>query len=430
MSKKVFWIVVIGLHCLFFLIQLVGPTTLLQDSKEYLFAADNLLKAHQLYCWDLSDTFNPDYLTKRPFLFPSILALIKCLSFGNFKLFLINLLILQNLISLLNLKLMLKFVFHFSEKLNFKMALVLLIVTPAQIIYANLIMSEIWLQLVIMLSLNYFLFYRDNLKWHLFASLLCIAGIALKPVYIFWVLLFPLFTLYYHRKVLRFKLIGIALLPVLFFILTLQWNEQRTGLKQYSSISTINLLHYNAYTLLIHEKGIHKADSIIDDISLKASQQNTYKQQQAFKNHAANTIIMGNLGPYTYLHLRGVLLCILDPGRFDITQFFNLPHTQNLVYESSKKNNLNALLYSFINPLGLILLGLFTCNFIKLIVAIRFIFLKGISTSNKLLLLFFPIYILFLTGPIGSSRFAMPVMPIYLGIILISLSVKKNEINN
>lgn len=429
MGKKGFWIIAIGLHCLFFLIQVLGPTTMLQDSKEYLFAADNLLNAHQLYCWDLSETFNPDYLTKRPFLFPSILALIKFLSFGNFKLFVIILLILQNLISLFNLKLMLKFVFHFTEKFNFKMAIILLILTPAQIIYANLIMSEIWLQLVIILTLNYFIFYRDNPKWQFIGSLLCIAGMALKPVYIFWVLLFPLFTIYNNRKKMRLKLIGFTLLPLLFFVFTLQWNEQRTGMKQYSSISTINLLHYNAYTLLIHEKGIHKADSIIDDISLRASQQNAYKQQQVFKNNAANALIKANLGTYFYLHMRGVVLCVLDPGRFDITQFFHLPHTQNLVYESSKKNNLNALLNSFRNPLGLILIGLLIFNFIKLIIAIRFVFLKDIGIANKFLMLLFPIYILMLTGPIGSSRFAMPIMPIYLGIILISLSAKKQEVN-
>ena len=429
MGKKGFWIIAIGLHCLFFLIQVLGPTTMLQDSKEYLFAADNLLNAHQLYCWDLSETFNPDYLTKRPFLFPSILALIKFLSFGNSKLFVIILLILQNLISLFNLKLMLKFVFHFTEKFNFKMAIILLILTPAQIIYANLIMSEIWLQLVIILTLNYFIFYRDNPKWQFIGSLLCIAGMALKPVYIFWVLLFPLFTIYNNRKKMRLKLIGFTLLPLLFFVFTLQWNEQRTGMKQYSSISTINLLHYNAYTLLIHEKGIHKADSIIDDISLRASQQNAYKQQQVFKNNAANALIKANLGTYFYLHMRGVVLCVLDPGRFDITQFFHLPHTQNLVYESSKKNNLNALLNSFRNPLGLILIGLLIFNFIKLIIAIRFVFLKDISIANKFLMLLFPIYILMLTGPIGSSRFAMPIMPIYLGIILISLSAKKQEVN-
>jgi len=429
MGKKGFWMVAIGLHCLFFLIQVLGPTTMLQDSKEYLFAADNLLNTHQLYCWNLNETFNPDYLTKRPFLFPSILALLKLLSFGNFKLFVVILLILQNLISLFNLKLMLKFVFHFTEKLNFKMALILLILTPAQIIYANLIMSEIWLQLVIMLTLNYFLFYRDNPKWQFIGSLLCIAGMALKPVYIFWVLLFPLFTIYNNRKKMRLKLIGITLLPLLFFVFTLQWNEQRTGMKQYSSISTINLFHYNAYTLLIHEKGVYKADSIIDDISLRASQQNAYKQQQVFKNNAANALIKANLGAYFYLHMRGVVLCVLDPGRFDITQFFHLPHTQNLVYESSKKNNLNALLNSFINPLGLILIGLLIFNFIKLLIAIRFVFLKGISIANKFLMLLFPIYILMLTGPIGSSRFAMPIMPIYLGIILISLSAKKKEVN-
>lgn len=427
MQKKIFWFLVIGIHCCFLLLQLLGQTTILQDTKEYLFAADNLIHAGQLYAWDLNETLNYDYFTKRPILFPSILAFFKLLSFGNFKVFLCLLLIVQNFISLLNIHFLLKFVFHFTKKINYNLAFALLILTPAQVIYANLIMSEIWLQLVIMLLLNYFLFHRQNSKWHLIAALLCIAGIALKPVFVFWIILFPLLIFYFNRKTLNIQIIGIGLLPAIYLFIAFQWNENRTGAYQYSSISTINLLHYNAYTVLIHEKGVAQADSIIDKITFNANLLKTYGEQQTYKEKAAKMIINANLGTYLYLHLRGQLVCLLDPGRFDITQFFNLPHRQNLLYESHQKNNQYSIIKSFLNPLGLFLIGLLLVNCIKLVLAFRFLFKKGLQGYYKFLLLIFPVYLIALTGPLGSSRFAMPILPIYCTIVLISLSTIKPE---
>lgn len=428
MNKKGFWILIVSIHCICLFKQLFWNTTLLQDTKEYLYAADNLIESHQLYCWDIHGKFNPDYLTKRPLLFPTILAFFKILSFGNFKIFLFVTLITQNIISLINIRLMLKFVFYFTGKINYRYALILLLLAPAQIIYANIIMSEIWLQFVILMLANYFLFYRYNFNWHILATLLCVAGIALKPVFLFWAFIFPVLLIYTNRKNLNYKLITLSLIPALFVMLTIQWNGRRTGAYQYSSISTINLLHYNTYTLLIHETGIKQADSIVDDITFKAEQLKSYKQQQEYKDKSSKVIISNNLGTYFYLHLRGALLCLIDPGRFDITQFFDLPHKQNLVYETSKKNNKLELIKSFINPLGLLLIFILLCNIIKFVIGIRFIVSKQIKPYNKFLLLLFPIYIVLLTGPIGSSRFAMPFIPIYLAIILIALGKQKNEI--
>lgn len=430
MEKKTFWILLIVAHALFFIVQLVGPPSILQDSKEYLFAADNIIENHQLYCWDWNAKFNPDFLTKRPFLYPLILALFKLLSFGNFKIFLFLLLAVQNIISLFNLRLMLKLVQNFTGNVNYLIAFILLILTPAQLIYANLVMSEIWLQFVLLMLVNYFTYFKSETKQHIIAVLLSLIGIALKPVFIIWSFLFPIIFLYLNRKNLKLKLIILSLIPIIFVLISIQWNARRTGAYQYSSISTINLLHYNAYTVLIHENGVKKADSLIDEISLNAYKLERYEEQQKYKNQAAKRIISDNYGTYLYLHLRGVLFCIIDPGRFDITQFFNLPHTQNLVYETSKQNNKLNIIKSFLNPLGVLLIVLMLGNIIKLILGIRFIIIKRIGLYNKCFFLLFPLYILFLTGPIGSSRFAMPFIPIYLAIILITLNRNKNEITS
>ncbi len=427
MNRRRFWILVIVIHLVFFGKQLIFEHSLLQDSKEYLYAAENLIHSHTLYAGDLSEKFNPNFLTKRPVLFPLIIAFFKLISFGNPSLFWFLILLIQNIISLYCIKLVEKIILHFKGAFNYKIAFIFLLFTPAQAIYANFIMSEIWLQLILVYILNCLIFNQENLKKIGLLSGLCIAAIALKPVMIFLAFCLPLFTLFLLKTKTKALHLVVSLLPVLFVFTVSKWNEKRTGYFQYSSISTINLLQYNTYTLLINKYGVTKADSIVDNIQYEADKTNTYALKQHFIAHESSKIIKENIGNYLYLHLRGMVFCIMDPGRFDISQFFNLPHRQSLLYETSKKNNTRQLLDSFVNPLGILLMLILIINIMKVFVVLKFLISKSVQLNQKLLLLFFPIYIVILTGPIGSSRFSMPFFPIVLIIILMTVNLHKNE---
>ncbi len=429
LTRKIFWIILTLLHVVFMGKQLFIHQTMLQDSKEYLYAAKNIIDTQTLYSWDLKKEFNPDYLTKRPFLYPFIIAIVKLISLQNSFWFLFLILAIQNCISL--------YCFSALEKIlkvkkllpNYFLMLVLILFTPAQLIYANLIMSEIWLEFILILILLILILKPLNVQNIILLALLAIAAISLKPVMLFLTIALPLLTLVLSKQ-RRVLIISLSLIPLIFAYTISKLNQSRTGYFQYSSISTYNLLHYNTYSLLIHTQGITKADAIIDSISAEAALKQDYSYAQNMKAVACKDLIYNHFFTYTYLHTRGILFCLLDPGRFDIIQFFDLPHQEQLVYETSKQNNFTRLLNTFFNPFGLVLGVLFLVNMLKILAILRFLFSKSISLIDKFLISFIPIGILLLTGPIGSSRFGLPFFPILVLAILLQFGTTKNEINS
>jgi hypothetical protein len=420
MDKKSFWTLVICFHALFFCKQVFFKNSLLQDSKEYIFAAENIIQHKTLYAWDLQDNYNKNWLTKRPFLYPAILVVTKLLSFGSDKLFFVLTYLLQNIVSLFCISLALRLVNIKIGQVNYKYAAIFLFFSLAQAIYTNMVMSEIWIQLC-MVSIIYILMLRPlNTRNILFVGLLLVAGMSLKPVLMFTAFCYPLYYLLVSYKSIRIKHLLLTLLPLCFYLSICKINEKRTGYFHYSSISNINLLHYNTYSMLLNKYGMEKADSMVDQINAEARTKGDYPEQQTYIRKACADKIGEHLTLYGWLHARGAILCLVDPGRFDLTQFFGLPHKTNLIYETNKEGGFNRILKSFLNPLGIILTILLLFNLFKIYVFVRFLISKTIAIKLKLAILFFPFYILFFTGPIGTSRFYMPLIPFVLIMFLMS----------
>jgi hypothetical protein len=414
MNKRRFWILIICFHALFFGKQLFFQNSMLQDSREYLYAAENLIQHNTLYAWDLNDDYNKNWLSKRPFLYPCILAVFKLISPGSGKFFFFLIYLLQNLASLLSIKLVLKIAGKYSGRIHYTYAALFLLFSFSQVIYANMVMTEIWLQLCMVSVVYLLLMHPHDAKRLLYISMLLMAGMSLKPVLIFTAFCFPLYYLARSFSSLKLKHLLLTLLPLCFYFASCRINQQRTGYFHYSSISNINLLHYNTYSMLLNKYGLQKADSIVDQINLEARQAGDYAAQQDYIRKACAQQVGNHLALYAWLHARGGIYCLLDPGRFDFTQFFNLPHKQNLIYETNKEGAIKTVLKSFLNPLGILLGFLLLFNVFKVFVLVRFVFLKAISLWVRLCVLFFPVYILFFTGPIGTSRFYMPFIPMVL----------------
>lgn len=432
MNRKYFWPLIIALHLLFMGKQLLFENSLLQDSKEYLFAAHNLRESHTLYAWDLDEAYNPGWLTKRPFLYPTILALAGYASCGSGSLFLFITYLLQNLCSLLSISLALKIAKRYRDPLPPVYSVLFLLLSLSQMIYANLIMTEIWLQLCLVVIAYLLLVKPFTQRTILYTSLLLIASMALKPVMMFTAFCFPVYYLLRAFRKLKVVTMLVALLPLLFYFSSCKVNEVRTGYYHYSSISNYNLLHYNTYAMLLNKYGMHAADSMVDSITAGSLRKPSYASQQIFVKQQCTELIKGHFWLYTYLHVRGMALCLLDPGRFDITQFFGLPHTENLIYETNQQNRIGKIIGIFANPPGILLLVLMLFNLYKIYILLRFCFRSrssnpSLSAHDKLLILFFPVYILFFTGPIGTSRFAMPFIPFVLLAFLLVAGRRKNK---
>jgi len=417
-DQRRFWILLISIHLLFMGKQLFWNNSILQDSKEYLYAADNLINHQTLYSWNLNHAYNPDWLSKRPILYPLILALFKTVSLGYNFVFLLLVYLSQNAASLFSFYFCVKILKFLKIIINWKHASFFALFSLSQYIYCNTIMSETFLQLCLCALVYIQICKPLNYKWSLLSAVILIFGLALKPVFMPFAFAYPIICSLRHLPKFDYKYILPSLLPVAFIVFTISWNQSRTGYRQYSSISTINLLHYNTYTMLMYKYGEHRADSMVDEIHFKGNLLGSYSAKQEYINNSCKTLIKDNLETYSFLHLRGMLFCVLDPGRFDLSQFFGLSHGKNLLYETNKDNALMRVFNSILNPLGIILIVLFIFNLFKILLLIKFLFNKKIALIIRLALLCFPIYIVFLTGPIGASRFLMPVIPLLFTMVL------------
>ncbi len=415
MSKKQFLYFLVGIHLIFFIKQLFFGYIETKDGYEYLWAAGNLTNDFLLYCQNPKLEFRHEWLTKRPFLYPFILYLSILISFGKFKLFLFIIFLIQNALSIFNVYLILKILEKYKIKLNFLTIILFFIAFVSQFIYANLIMSEIWLQTCLTLCFYVFLTKSEShLKW-VSISLLIIAGMSLKPVMIFAAILLPIFKIYYHKsKYIKSSLV--TMLPVIFYLIIIFINYKRVGIAEYYSIYHINELHYNAYLPLVKKYGVAKSDSIIDEIVNESKSFKSYKEAVNFKRKSATLLIKQNFKTYLILHIKGIFVNFIDPGRYDLGTFFKINFQNDNIY---KQYDSGFISNYFSNKYSIILLIIFVLKVYFYILFLFFLINKNMSKIVKLTIIIFIFYFVFLTGIIGASRFFMPLIPIYLFAILL-----------
>lgn len=417
MNKKTFtWILIILLHALAFSYQLIHETPYLTDSKGYLQEAENIRTHFIFYCNSLSEPTDLRAFSMRPPLYPLFLAIIK--SVWNSDLFV---LFCQNLLSFFNFWLIFKLLKPTQLIQNQYIYLLLAILFfPAQALYANLIMAEILLQTLLVLFFYAAIqFIRSkHFKHFALVALWLSLAILTKPVMQFFALIYLAGAIYFTFKEKQKKLLIAGILP-LFVILAFSYrNYIQTGYFHFSSIKEINLLHYNMAFFLQKQHGLAYADSVEKAIETQAGLQPTFRKQQEYINQACTRILTKNLWPYLQFHLKGVVHFFLDPGRFDLYTFLNLQsqNAEGLLTIFSSKGYAGVINYLRTQPILILfyLVLIFIFNAIRLVFFIRSCFLNTFSIGVRLLCLLLVCYIAFLTGPLGASRFLVPVFPVML----------------
>lgn len=423
LSDKAFWIALCLIHLLYWGYQFQFGPYLLDDSHEYLWEAQNIREKGHFYAGDPKKPIDLRLYTKRPPLYPLILAAVPSVTI---------ILIIQNLAALLALWLLRQTLHLWGYKIRNELLLLLLIFSPAHFIYANLVMSETFLELMlsamVYIMAVYFHKPKQVLLW-IFNALVCLA-VLIKPVLYPFIGLNAILMLYLSWRKRMVWPITTSILPILCVLFISFWNAQRTGHAQYSSITTINLVNYNLYYFLMQQEGTQSADSLIHYIHQKGSEIGSYAMGIDYENQAATELLKEQIWPYTLFHLKGCVRFFLDPGRFDMSNYF-LPQDKNKngLLEVLNKGNWNDTVYFLFHqqsPMMLLLLFLVSLmNIVKLYGFARFIWLKAYSWPEKLMFTIPLLYISILTGPLGASRFMVPVLLIYLGGAMLGLSYKK-----
>jgi hypothetical protein len=407
---------VIVLHLPFIIYQSFHKNYYLSDSKEYLQEAHNISNHGIFYCDDLSNPINPDKFTRRTPLYPLFIALCKLITANE-----LLILIFQTLLSVFNLWLI--------RILGFKMGytvahdrifLVLLLLTPAQFLYANFIMSELLLQTFIVLICYTLFLWIDSKKtmylvgYHIF--LVC--AMFTKPAFYLFALPNLVFIFILTKKYRRLWQTFTAAIPVVCIIAYSGWNYQRTSHYHFSSISTTNLMYYNTYYFIMQKDGEAKADSLYYATKRAADAIPDYTRRQKFLVSTATGIIKNNLPAYSFFHAKGMVYFFIDPGRFDLYHFFAMekPEQKGFLYTLNKGGIKGLLEYLASTDLFLllILLIIVTAQLLKTAGIVKFVTIPGIPAGIQIFFILFLLYTAFITGPLGASRFIVPFSPLIL----------------
>lgn len=411
-----FLILYLIIHLTFFSIQLVNKNYYLSDSEEYLQVAENIIEHSTVYCGNLHDVIDVALYTKRPPGYPLLLA--STMLFTNSM---IPTLVLQMLLSLLSAYILIRIFGEERQRSYFFMFFILLF--PSQFIYSNLIMSEILFQAIIMLlSWAIYTFINTNNNKYLwtYQAMLCV-GILVKPVlyiFAFASLLFIVYLYFKHGK--RLLLIS-GFIPLVFIIIFSGINQQKTGSFHVSSIQQTNIVDYNIRYFLMQKEGKVYAETVCDSINDHCSQSKTFDAYSKCLNSNAKNIIRGDLWSFGIYHMKGVFRFFIDPGRFDIYNFFGLQNSSDsykgLSHHFFEGGIKSVISYLKDQPSAILLwiLAITLINFIKLIGFAFFLFNKRIPLDFRIYLFIIIGTISFASGPLSAARFTVPTALLVLG---------------
>ncbi|RPH32372.1 MAG: hypothetical protein EHM93_09420 [Bacteroidales bacterium] len=401
------------IHLIFLSVQVVNKNIYLSDSHEYLMEAENISNNGTFYCGNLDEPINNDLYTKRPPVYPLFIASVKRMAQSN-----IFIITIQSIISILSIFIIRRGFLKIGYNKRYDpLFLAFIILSPAQMVYANLIMAETLFQFTLALGfytlVQYFI--KNSIRYLLYFNLILAISALVKPV--MYLFVYPSFIvmLYIAFKDKSIKPLLLGIIPIIIIQAYSFWNYKRTDYWHFSSIQTINLVHYNSYYFNAQIVGFDKAEQFLDNQISQANTIGSYTAKQKYLISTSRQVISENLFEYTVFHLKGMFRALFDPGRFDLSNFFGLEEKGNVGFLNQLNSNgvRGAISYlmqqNTLLIIALLLIGL--ANIIKVIGLSLFAFTRTIDIRFRLGVLALVGYIAFTAGPLGASRYMMPLIP-------------------
>lgn len=408
------WIFIL-LVCLCFIKQCIAYTDYV-DSKEYLNAANNLLQHGDLFC---SADYTPDSLdmTRRTLGYPLLILL------TGFNAILLLLLV-QNIMLILSCALLSLIAQHLfgafanpSKIRSFVIAFFCL--NPLLFIYASSLIAEIpVLFLVTLLLYHRFVSRNTNFTW------MCWLGLVLlKPAFVpalYLQVVFDLILYFSNRKPNqekfndRFYLVGaLKYCSILAVIMLISfYNKYHTGVYHYSSIGVSNFYGFNARAVLLKEKGTIKTDHVYEVYEKNFADysfEEKYEKMQAFNKE----VLKRYTKAYMFLHTKGSVITLADPGRFDFANFIALPLSAGFMglgpAANQEKNTAVVSVPEWVWIVMNLIFKVFT-GVLTLVGILKY----GKYFKDKKTFIFLLVIVFFfcaIAGPVGSARYLVPALP-------------------
>lgn len=431
MNYKKFLIILISLHLFFFIYSIFWGNIYVGDYREYLSQAKNFIEHGNFYAKDYTDEFNESYLTRRPPAYAIFIVLSRLIVNSDY-----SIIFFQSILSIINIIGVCKLLKNFNFKINiYSYVLLFVILYPSQLIYANLIMTEMLFQTFLFWSVYYcFKFLRSySLKDLIWNNIFIGFAVLTKPVLFVFVFINLLFFIYViFRKKIRITFVLPCLIPVLCVFSLSYYNYTQTNYFHYSSLQFNNIFDFNAMFLVYNTKGDAQGDSVLKQYTAHFDTLKTMKELANEKYRIAEEIISANFSEYLVYQAKGFVNFFLDPGRFDVSMYFN---TVNAYEESLQNIYLNEgyfgiLKYIFrLNPVILIyMIMIILVNIFFAAAIINFIFIKRIDINLRIYILLIIVYIAVLSANYAALRYKLPLYP-FLLISAIFLIEKLKEIS-
>ncbi|HET9503224.1 MAG TPA: hypothetical protein VFO93_06765 [Hymenobacter sp.] len=312
-------------------------------------------------------------------------------------------------------------------------ALALALSFPAQFIYANALMSEVPLQAVVLLGagLGVRFWHNGQARYLAGATVAVVAAWLLKPVFFPFTIIFLVVIGWRAWHWRRPALALLGALPLLLAGAYMAWNGHRTGYVHFSSIADINLLHYNASGVVRQTQGPAAEDAWVAAVLRRANAQPTFAARQRVIQSEAGAVLRQHPVRYAGQHALGMATLLLDPGRFDLSNFLGATATPGLLGELRGGGLAGVGAALGRQPLALLLaLALVAlANLLRLGLALRGLavappgeqpagWLRLAWPAGRWLAVGLVAYVALLTGPLGAARFLVPVWPLWLALAL------------
>lgn len=396
------------------------------DSGEYITQAKNIIDYQISYSGDLSEPINKHFFTVRPPLYPIFLALFYLLNASTIFIFFV-----QNIISFFSIYLLRDTLLKFNYKKKFDfLFLLFLLLTPSHFIYANSLMSEVLFQFLLVLLFRFaMLFHLHNKdKFLITYSIILVLAILTKPVMYLFIIPSTIYLIILSFKSKKWQPFGVSFIPIISVLLIFQWNFNRTNHYHFSSISSYNLINFNTHLFLMNTKGLIYADKVVDSINNNTNSINNFGKKLEYTDEAAKSILKENFVSYSLFHLKSSFYGLIDPGRYDLTTFFKIKFNSIYNYKEGVLYHLNnggvGSVFNFLinkYSIGFLLamILILGSNIFKVLSLLFFLFNLKIDFNLKFISLSIIGYLFILPGPVGASRYIMPIAPLIIGIILI-----------
>jgi hypothetical protein len=172
------------------------------------------------------------------------------------------------------------------------------------------------------------------------------------------------------------------------------------------------MLHVNIRGVVRRTEGTAKANEFAEGVEREAKGAGNFAEESRTVERAFFSTMLKNWRTLMIVYPVGTLFFFLDPGRFDIYEFLNLPH--NLRSFQILKAGLREKIQILIQLPPLILPYLIVVGVINLLVLIGFAFFlvsRRYPIELKIFILILLGYVILIVAPTGLARFRLSFMP-------------------